>query len=441
MVTTAPPTATEPGLTLADAPPRLLGLGDQVALWGNLGVSLLLPVTATFILTPPAASTPMALGAALVAIVVGSVIGNFLLGLSALAGAETGAPAMVMLRGLLGRRASYVPTLLNVAQCVGWATFEIVIIAEAAARLTDDSLRPLYVVLAGLVATTMAVRPLGSVRALKRVAVWLVIASTVYLFVQVLRRPLPGLWDGSWDGFWQSADLVIALSVSWIPLSADYSRHSRRPGDAFWGAFIGYGVAGSAFFALGVLALVGFALQPGFDVIDALLSLPVGGVALLILLVDEVDEAFANVYSTAISVQNVAPRLDRRALAVVVGVVATVAALVFDIVEYEAFLFVIGSVFVPLFATFAVAYFFLDRGRWDTSEDARARPLMLLPWAAGFVTYQLISPPSVSAWQDFWLDRQADLGFVPPGWLSASLASFAVAALLTFVVARVPRRA
>ena len=440
MVTTAPPSASEPGLTLADAPPRSLGLADQVSLWGNLGVSLLLPVTATFILTPPAASEPLALGAALVAIVVGSVIGNFLLGLSAVAGAETGRPSMVLLRGLLGRRASYVPTVLNVAQCVGWATFEIVIIAEAAARLTDESLRPLYVLLAGGVATTMAVRPLGSVRALKRVAVWLVIASTVYLYVQVLRRPLPPLDEGSWDGFWQSADLVIALSVSWIPLSSDYSRHSRRPGDAFWGAFIGYGVAGTAFFALGVLALVSFAIEPGFDVIDALLSLPVGGLALLILVVDEVDEAFANVYSTAISMQNVTPRVDRRVLALGVGALATGAALVFDIVEYEAFLFVIGSVFVPLFATFAVAYFVLDRGRWDTGEDAPARPWMLLPWAAGFVTYQLISPPSVAAWQRFWLDRQADLGFVPPGWMSASLASFAVAGLLTLVVGRLTRR-
>ena len=38
------------------------------------------------------------------------VIGNVLLGLGALPGAETGAPAMVLLRGLLGRRGSYLPT-------------------------------------------------------------------------------------------------------------------------------------------------------------------------------------------------------------------------------------------------------------------------------------------------------------------------------------------
>ncbi|MBA3303840.1 MAG: cytosine permease, partial [Acidimicrobiia bacterium] len=366
----APGPAPEAPLTLADAPPRLLGLADQTVLWGNLGVSLLLPVTATFILTPDPGVAPLSLAAALCAIVVGSLIGNVLLGLGAMPGAETGAPAMVLMRGLLGRHGSYLPTALNLAQCLGWATFEIVIIAEAAARLTDESLRPLFVVLAGVAATAMAVRPLGVVRLLRKVAVWVVVASTIYLFVQVLRRPLPPLGEGSWEGFWKSADLVIALSVSWIPLAADYSRHSRSGRAAFLGAFLGYGLSGTAFFVLGVLALSGFGLEPGFDVIDALLAVPAGGLALFILVVDEVDEAFANVYSTAVSVQNLRPTLDRRVLALGVGALATTAALVFDIVAYENFLFLIGSVFVPLFATFAVAYYVLERRRWDVSDAA-----------------------------------------------------------------------
>jgi nucleobase:cation symporter-1, NCS1 family len=74
--------------TLRDAPPRPLGVLDQVALWGNLGVSLLLPVAAVFVFPPG-----MALGAALLAIVVGAVVGNTLLALAAVPGAETGAPS------------------------------------------------------------------------------------------------------------------------------------------------------------------------------------------------------------------------------------------------------------------------------------------------------------------------------------------------------------
>jgi hypothetical protein len=107
---------------------------------------------------------------------------------------------------------------------------------------------------------------------------------------------------------------------------------------------------------------------------------------------------------------------------------------VFDIVAYEGFLFLIGSVFVPLFATFAVAYYVLWPGRWDVGADAVGRPWLAVPWVAGFVTYQLVNPGLVGWWQRFWVDRQGDLGFTPPSWLSASLASLVVAGGLTLAI-------
>lgn len=428
--------------TLVEAPPpRLLGLWDQTALWGNLGISLLLLVAASFVLAPDPTLPPLSIGAALVAVVVGALIGNVLLGLGAVPGAQTGAPAMVLLRGMLGLRGSWLPTAFNIVQNIGWATLEIWIIADAAARLTDGSLRWVFTLAAGAIATFMAVRPLGVVRGyLKRVAVWAVLASTAYLFVRVLGRDFPGFWDGSWRAFWKGTDIVIALPVSWIPLAADYSRHSRTGRAAFGGAVAGYGTATLAFFSLGILAYSTFALDAGsgapVDVIGSLLALPAGALALLILAVDELDEAFANLYSTTASAQNVAPRVDRRWITVPVGVLCTLLALAVDIVDYENFLLLIGSVFVPLFATFAVDYYVLRRGHWDVSEDARPRWEMALPWAAGFVAYQLVNPGTVGWWSDWWLD----LGFEPPSWASASLVSFAVAAALALVVGRLSRR-
>ena len=426
-------------LTLVEAPPpRLLGLFDQVALWGNLGISLFLLLTATFVLSPDPALPPLSLTAALVAIVVGAVIGNTLLGLGAVPGAETGAPAMVLLRGMFGWQGSWVPTALNVTQNVGWGALEIWIIAESATRLTSPGWRWVFVVAAGTLATFMATRPMGVVRGyIKRVAVWAVLLSTAYLFVRVLQRPLPAFGDGSWRAFWKGTDLVIALPISWIPLAADYSRHSRSARAAFGGAFLGYGAATLAFFSLGVLAYASFNLEG--DVIASLLALPAGGLALLILLFDELDEVFANLYSTVVSVQNVRPRLDRRTLTIAVGVLCTVLALFVDLIAYEGFLLLIGSVFVPLFATFAVDYYLLRRGRWDVSEQARPRWEMLVPWVAGFVTYQLLNPGIVGWWQRWWIDRQGDLGFTPPTWASASIGSFLVAAVLAFAIGRVRR--
>lgn len=426
------PTATpDAPITLVEAPARTLGLRESLGLWGNLGIRLLLPVAATFVVL---AGRPLT--TTLLAIVVGALIGSVLLGLGAAAGAREGVPAMVLLRGLLGVRVSYLPTAFNIVQCVGWATFEIVVIAEAASRALDAPRWP-FVLAAGVLATAMALRPLGAVRVPARYAVWAALAAVVYLFVQVLTQPLPPVTEGGASSFWTATDIVIALPVSWFPLAADYTRHVRGARPAFVGAAVGYGAATVAFFSLGVLALAAYGAV-GLDVIDALLAVPFGLVAILVLLVVEVDEAFANIYSTAVSTQNLAARLDRRLLAVLVGGVATLLALTFDIAAYEPFLFLIGAVFVPLIGVFVVAYYLMPRGAWDTSDTASARPALLLPWAAGFVAYQLTLPTffvgTGKGWTQWWSARQEDLGIDPTNGFSASLVSLAVAGLLAAVV-------
>lgn len=61
---------TEPAHTLEGPVPRPLGMADQLALWGNLGVSLG-PVGALFVLAP-AGVAPLSLAAAFTAVVVGT---------------------------------------------------------------------------------------------------------------------------------------------------------------------------------------------------------------------------------------------------------------------------------------------------------------------------------------------------------------------------------
>jgi len=446
MTTTGTPapaaTALDAPFTLAEPAVQPLGLRDSLGLWSNLGFTLTLPVAAQFVVLR---GSPF--GSTLLAIVVGAVIGSVLLGLGAAAGAREGVPAMVLMRGLLGRRASYLPTAFNLVQCVGWATFEIVIIAEAGSRALNAPKWP-FVLAAGAVATLMALRPLGSVQVLARYAVWVALAGVVYLFVRVLSHPLPEFTTAGATSFWTAADIVIALPISWFPLAADYTRHVRSGRSAFTGATAGYGVATVVFFLLGALSLAAYGAA-GMDVIGALLAVPWGAVAVLMLVFVEVDEAFANVYSTAISAQNVSPRLDRRLLAVVVGAVATILAFTVDIVGYEPFLYLIGAVFVPLVGVFVVAYYLVPRGAWNTSDTAPARPWLLLPWVAGFVAYQLTIPTyfdgAGAGWTSWWTARQADLHLTALSGFSASLVSLAVAAALTFVVvlpqARWARRA
>jgi nucleobase:cation symporter-1, NCS1 family len=418
------PTSEAP-LTLTTEPPRPLRFTDQLALWANLGISLFGPLTGALI-----ATTAGSVGLAIAAIVIGCGLGAILLGSSAVIGAATGAPAMVSLRGLVGRRGSVLPTLLNIAQNVGWATMEIIVISTAAVAVLGQYWRWPFVILAGAAATVMAVRPLGSVRLLRKVMVWLVLAASVYLFVQVLLQPRQSIPQESVLGFWPAVDLAVAGVVSFAPLAADYSRHSQTRKAAFWGASLGYGLAAVAYYALGVFAVVNLGAS---DVITALVTLPAGAIAIAILLVDEVDEAFANIYSTTMSVHNILPQVDRRIIAVIIGVTATLLAGLLDLGQYQSFLFLIGSVFVPLYAVAAVDFFVVSRQRWDVSATSRLRVAPVIAWACGFAAYQLVYPGTVPGWADFWTWVGGSIGFVTPGWLGSSVAAIVVGGLVMLV--------
>jgi len=428
--------SSEAPLTLDQEAPRTLGAVDQLGMWANLGVSLLGFTGAIYVLYP-VGDAPLALGPALLALVVGTLLGTAAVAIAAVPGARTGAPAMVLLRGLFGARLSWLPTVINIVQLLGWTAFELVTISTAMHQITGSVPRWVYVLVGGVVTIGLSLRPLGWIRTLRRYVTVLVAVAMVYLAVQLLRNPMPGLGDGTWHGFWIAVDTVVGVAVSWVPVASDYSRHSTSTRAAVFGCFTGYSLTQIACYAVGLVALVTVAKGDPGQVFGSFMAVPVGTVAFAVLAVREVDQSFVDTYSTGVSVQNLAPRWDRRLLTTAVGVLATVGALVLDINDYADFLTLLGSVFVPLLGVLAVDYFLVSRGRWDLTEDAPLRWLMLLPWAVGFVAYQLINPGYIGWWVRMWGEVR---WFGVHTWMSASLISFAVAAIATVPVAVIDRR-
>jgi putative hydroxymethylpyrimidine transporter CytX len=437
------------GITPVPERLRVLGALDQFLLWGNLSVSLLVIVAGAFLVLPASEfGLELSLPRALAAIVAAAVVGNLLLGLGGLIGADARVPTMVLLRAPLGHRGSYLPTALNVLQCFGWAIFELIIIATGASALSTEVFgfggKPLWTIAMGAVATALALLgPVGFVRRyIRKFAIWFVIASLLYLSWWSLHgQDVGALWDepGA-PAFWAGFDLVLASLISWTPLVADYTRFSRTRRDAFWGAGLGYFVPTIPLFGLGaVIALTR-------DISDAaalLTAIAAGGaatvLALLALTVDESDEAFANVYSGAVSVQNLVPEAPQRLLVAATAAIATVGALVIDLRDYQPFLYLLGSFFVPLFGVLVADWLLSGRhyGPREIFEAPAFRPALIVAWLAGFCLYQWLYPNGPAWWTD--LVVHAHPHSLP--WGGASLPSFAAAfALAAIARAAVGRR-
>jgi putative hydroxymethylpyrimidine transporter CytX len=422
---------------------RVLGALDLTLLWGSLGVSLLVVVAGALLV--PALTLPQAL----LAIFVGGLIGNAMLGVAGMIGADGRVPAMVLLRAPLGRRGSYLATGLNVAQCLGWAIFELIIIATAAAALSDSvfgfEARWAWTLAFGAVTIALGLLgPIGVVRRfLRRFGIWVVLASLVYITWWALDgADLGRLWDAPAEGgfsLWEGIDLVVALTVTWIPLAPDYTRFARDRVEALVGTGVGYFVPTLWMWGLGAILV----LSRGLDDPAALpAAVAAGGVAsalaLLAVTVDEADEAFANAYSTAVSSQNVLTRVPQQALVVAAAVAATIGALAIDLGSYLTFLTLLGSFFVPLFGVL-LADWLVAGARYREADVFGApafRPGLVVAWLAGFVLYQWLFPQGPGWWVDV-VERTSppDLG------IGASLPSFAVALGLGAAASYAARRA
>lgn len=416
---------------------RVLSGIDTGLLWGNLGVSLLVIVAGAVLV--PALSLPDAL----LAIAVGCVLGNLMLGVAGAIGADARVPSMVLMRAPLGRRGSYLPTAANVLQGLGWSIFELLIIATAAAALSEELLgvgaQWAWTLVFGAVALALSLLgPIGFVRRFVRhFAIFVLPLALGYLTWWTLDgADLAALWDAPGEGglsVWQGADVVVAITVSWVPYAADYTRFSTTRRGAFWGTGVGYLVPDAWMLGLGVLLVLSRDLSDPAALPAAVVA---GGfaaiLALFALLVTETDEAFANVYSASVSLQNLVPRAPQPLLLSVVATAATAGALVIDLVSFESFLLLLGSLFVPLFAVLLADWLAAGR-RYEPEAIFEApawRPGLVAAWLAGFCVYQWLYPTGPS----WWTDAVSRLG--SPAWeIGATVPSFLVSFVLALGVA------
>ncbi len=377
---------------------RVLGFLDYFVLWADLGVGLLVLAAGSYLV--PGLGLPEAL----LAIVLGTAAGNLMLGLAGVIGSEHGIPSMVSLRPSFGQRGSYLPSLINVVQLVGWGAFEIVIMAQASSRLSGPILGfasyPIWAVGWGAIVVLLALGgPLVVVRQwLEKIGIWLVLLTISWMAVYALTRgDLGSIWGRPGDGslgFAQAIDLVVAMPISWLPLVADFNRFAKDSRSSFAGTVAGFGVANVLCYALGAILIL---VLPSTDLVGSIMTVAFGAAGLALLLGDETDNAFADVYSSAISIKNVIPGLPTRALVAAVGGTCLALALTVDLASFQGFLYLVGSLITPLFGVLFADYFLLRRRRYTNEElyplDLRGElpwgvnPIALVAWAAGVGAY------------------------------------------------------
>lgn len=417
---------------------RRLRALDVAVLWGNLSIGILV-LAAGALLALPADSggLGLTLGPAAAAVVVGSAAGAFLLAAVAWVGHDPGRPAMALLRSVLGRRGSYAASVLNIVQLIGWTAFEFWAMGQFANHIGDTlfgaSSQVAWVVIVAAACGALALAgPLAVVRvALERVGTWVLLVACAALTAAVL---IDGVGRGTGGGgvsFAVAVDLVVAMPVSWLSVVADYNRFSTDRRSNFAGTLAGSFLGNTWLYLLGVLLVLSGRLTDSSPagiaagVIGAGAGTVAGVVMIAGLLAGELPNAFADIYSSVVSAQNLTRRLPYQASVVVVVVVSALIASLATVANFETFLFLLGSVFIPLFAV-VLAHGLVGLVRGERGEHHQHhRWAMGLAWLLGFVAYQWIVPTGPAGWVTWVKDNIAGAGQITA--VGASLPSFAVA--------------
>jgi putative hydroxymethylpyrimidine transporter CytX len=365
---------------------------SHASLWFSLGVGLLVIQIGTYLV--PAMGTQDAL----LAILLGSLLGSGLVAWVAKLGCDTGLSSAGLMHQVYGSGFAKLPIVLNVIQLVGWTSFELVIMREGTLAMGEQHMgwSGNYLVMAtvfwgSILTLLMASSMLGLVRNfVSRFGLPLVVMSLAWLtwqFLGVLQtQDVSAFWNRPGNnsmGFLSAIDLVIAMPVSWLPLVADYARHGKNSRTAMSATWLGYALANIWCYSLGVLVVS--VSSPDINLVSTLLLAQGGLLALGLILIDELDNAYGDVYSASLNSHSLFSRWSIKQWGLLIAVGCTLLAIVLPMHSLEPFLLMLSSVFIPLYGVIL--------GRAGRAPAANAsRSIYLLPaliWLIGIAVFHL----------------------------------------------------
>jgi putative hydroxymethylpyrimidine transporter CytX len=355
---------------------------SQALLWFGAAVSIAEILTG-------ALTAPLGLAKGILAILIGHGIGAGILFLAGLIGAASGLAAIESTRISFGKYGSFGFSILNILQLIGWTAIMVINGAKALDGVTGAVFRyqneKLWCILISAFIGLWIIVGFKNLAKINGFVVGVLLVFSVVLGWVVFQHQggLPGI-KGSM-AFGAAVELSVAMSLSWLPLIADYTRHVKYQKSGVLCSVFGYFAGSSLMFIIGL----GAAIYTGTsDICTILLAAGLGIVALMIVVLSTVTTTFLDVYSAGVSFVNFNPQVNEKAAALGVCLIGLVLAMLVPISQYENFLYLIGSVFAPLFAVLLTDYFIFKKQKIDSGSVFNLKNTML--WIVGVIAYRVL---------------------------------------------------
>lgn len=350
-------------------------LFENGLIWFGAGVSIAEILTGTYF-------AELGFKRALLAILIGHIIGCAMFFLAGVIGGKQRLSAMETAKNSFGRIGGQFFAIMNVIQLVGWTSIMIYDGALAANGIFSIGSWVWCLVIGALIILwiMIGIADLGKLNTVAMAALFiltLVLCKVIFIDGSISSAAVS---DGM--SFGAAIELAVAMPLSWLPLIADYTREAEKPIKAAAVSTAVYGAVSCWMYIIGM----GAALFTGeSDIALIMVKAGLGVLGLIIVIFSTVTTTFLDAYSAGISQESITPKVKGKYVAVVIAAIGTVAAMIFPMDDITDFLYLIGSVFAPMIAIQIADYFIIHRDRREITVDVRNSII----WIIGFILYRL----------------------------------------------------
>lgn len=362
---------------------RKLGFWDFTLLWCGAAISIAEILTGGLL-------ADIGFKQGLLAIILGHLIGTTIFIFAGIIGTRENIPAITSTRISFGLYGSYIFSVLNVIQLVGWTAVMIKSAADSLNMISKSMWNinnvPLWsIIIAALIILWIMSGTIGF-KKINNVAVILLFILTVVLgWVTFRSGKLLGSPIKNVMSFGNALELVIAMPLSWLPMVADYTRFAKGEKQGAYGSFFGYFVGSCWMFIIGLGAAI---VSKNPDPSAMMLAANLGLGAAFIVVLSTVTTTFMDAYSAGVTFLNIFPKFNEKTIAVIMTIIGAICALIFNMDNYSNFLYAIGSVFAPLFAILLTDYFIIKK-RTKIDDKLTLNIGAVLIWIIGVAVYYI----------------------------------------------------
>jgi len=381
-------------------------------IWFGAAVSIAEILTGTFL-------APLGFVKAVTAIIVGHLLGAIIFYLAGYLGAKSEKSAMDSVKISFGEQGAHFFSLANILQLIGWTAIMILSGAQAVGYMLNPLVgingNAIWSVLIGALILVWVKIGLKNLERVNTIVMGMLFVLTIVLSFNIFNHSLLSSETGGMS-FGAAVELSIAMPLSWLPLIGDYTRFAKQKKSVSLVSGITYFFVSSWMYIIGVGAVC---FTGASDIVSIMLEAGLGLIAVMIVIASTVTTTYLDVYSAGVSTTSIFKKLNEKHYAMYTTVLGTLLAIIAPVNHFEGFLYVIGSVFAPMFAILFTDYFILKH---DVQHKKFNVTNMIL-WLFGFGFYR------------YFMAFESPIGVTVPVMLIVAAMSLVVNSGLNYVKA------